>query len=492
MLLEVTIKKIEEDCPFSNREIHFQIDKGECLWLRGPSGSGKTSIARHLTELGQLTGADVRVEWGGVKLEESKHLIGLLFQQGVLIDSLNLEENIALSCESSNQPHNKESILKQIKEVDLDSSDLFKMPGELSGGMLRRAALAQILAQQKKLIVLDEPFVGLDKTTIQDVVNVIKVLKDKGIAFILISHQEEYCSKIVTPGKEIKLTSRKPEKSKEHLRRTPHWSQIIRTALRIGDYLGISIPLILCAFFAAGLATSMLFAQMLKNTTAHSIIGELGNGHSTFLMKLFSSEIDKVASRYLPIVREKVYISSMTRGFVVELGPLLTGLLLAGRIGGSYAGEVGMMQATNQNYLLRTLGKNDRLWSLIPAGIAALIAAPILTILGTTVALVAGGWVGTWDQYNVVASFSAYWKAVIEKVFACEGSFISYLPFVNIYRSLGFMIVILVIAEICARYHKNLQPRDVPQAITWAVVIASLFIIILDWGFSQMIHFKKV
>ncbi len=52
-------------------------------------------------------------------------------------------------------------MLKYVTMVGLTAHDLGKMPNELSGGMLRRAALAQLLAQQKKVIVLDEPFVGL-------------------------------------------------------------------------------------------------------------------------------------------------------------------------------------------------------------------------------------------------------------------------------------------------------------------------------------------
>ena len=73
-----------------------------------------------------------------------------------------------------------------------------------------------------------------------------------------------------------------------------------------------------------------------------------------------------------------LYCTGLAKLFVLELGPLLTALLLAGRIGGSFAGEVGTMEATNQNRLLKNLGISTRLWSLAPTVIAALIAAPVV------------------------------------------------------------------------------------------------------------------
>lgn len=487
-MLEVLIKRESNRCPFENNELVFQIDPGECLWIQGMSGAGKTSIAKHLTGISPLEGANVSINWESEK-DQKENPIGMLFQQGVLIDSLNLEENIALSCKAAEKPHDKQTILKQILEVDLKEQDLYKMPGELSGGMLRRAALAQILAQKKKLIILDEPFVGLDPETTGDVVKVLNELKAKGIAFILISHQEEFCSSFVTPGKVVKLKPKKYHEEVGSKRKFAHWRQGVRVLLRLGNYLGISFPLIFCAFFAAGLAMSMLFAQMLKQTDVQTIMKEFGSKHTSLLMRFFGHEFARMGAKYLPIIKEKVYIAILTKGFVIELGPLLTALLLAGRIGGSYSGEVGMMQATNQNYLLKTLGKNPRSWNLLPATIAALIAAPILTAFGTIVALVVGGWVGLWQQYGILPSFNFYWEEVIKKVFFTYPNFWNFLPFVNIYRSIGFMIVILLVAEFCGRFRKNLQPRDVPQAITWAVVTSSVLIIILDWGFSQLIHF---
>lgn len=486
MLLKVTIKRQSEECPFSNEELNFELDKGECLWLKGPSGAGKTSIANDLAQLSPLRGAKSQLEWGeAVKKDERP--VGILFQQGVIVDSLNLNENIELSLKAANKPCTDQEIEKLLTSVDLSVHDGNKMPNHLSGGMLRRAALSLTFAQSKKVIILDEPFVGLDPKTTEEVVKVICSLKEKGVSFILITHQGEYCEKIVTKGREVEIAPTPPKNVEKDKERHSRCGVLTRTFLKFFDYFGISIPLIICAFFAAGFATSMLFAQMLKETDIQTIMDQFHSEHTSLLFKLFGHEFEKVAAKYLPSIREKIYALTMSRGFVVELGPLLTALLLAGRIGGSYSGEVGMMQATNQNKLLVTLGINPRRWSLLPSAIAAFASAPLLTMIGSYIALLSGGWVSVWNKYGLYPNMAAYWEAVNKDTFTYT-SFFQYPPVVNIYRSLGFMFIILLISEIAGRFKSDLQPRDVPKSITWAVVFSSLFIIMLDWLFSQLYH----
>lgn len=485
MLLKVEIKRKSDDCPFKNDALSFELNKSECLWLKGPSGAGKTSIANDLAKIAPLRGAEVTMEWGE-KLEEGERPVGILFQQGVVVDSLNLKENIELSLKAANKSADDKTINDLLESVDLTEQDGYKMPNHLSGGMLRRAALSLTFAQSKKVIILDEPFVGLDPETTQEVVKVILSLKEKGVSFILITHQGEYCDQIVTSGRVVDIEPSPPPKI-EAKKRSSRCLFLTRMAVKIFDYFGISIPLIVCAFFAAGFATSMLFAQMLKETDIQTIMDQFHSEHTSILFKLFGHEFEKVAAKYLPGIREKIYAMTMSRGFVVELGPLLTALLLAGRIGGSYAGEVGMMQATNQNKLLVTLGVNPRRWTLLPSSVGAFIAAPLLTIIGSYISLLAGGWVSVWNKYALFPDMKSYWKAVNADTFA-RSSFFQYAPVVNIYRSLGFMLIILLVAEFAGRYKRDLQPRDVPKSITWAVVFASLLIILTDWLFSQLYH----
>src|SRR3989344_7024611 len=122
------------------------------------------------------------------------------------------------------------------------------MPNELSGGMLRRACLAQILAQRKKLIILDEPFVGLDPETCEGILETLTTLKKKGQAFLLISHEPDFSPRLADNDNEVVLqpTIRTPKFSTKH--HLAHWRYAVRLGGRFVDYLGISIPLIACAF----------------------------------------------------------------------------------------------------------------------------------------------------------------------------------------------------------------------------------------------------
>jgi hypothetical protein len=102
----------------------------------------------------------------------------------------------------------------------------------------------------------------------------------------------------------------------------------------------------------------------------------------------------RVVDTYAPDLKAALFAAGLAKLFVLELGPLLTALLLAGRIGGSYTGEVATMVATNQARLLTTLGVSPVAWTLAPAALAALLAAPLLTLLGTAIALAAGAVTG--------------------------------------------------------------------------------------------------
>ena len=149
-----------------------------------------------------------------------------------------------------------------------------------------------------------------------------------------------------------------------------------------------------------------------------------------------------------------------------------------------------MMQATNQNQLLRTLGVSPRCWTLGPSAIAAMLAAPLLTALGVWTSLVMARIVALSDTFRLFDSSEQYWQSLSTKALDYY-SLWTFPPFVSFYHSVVFMFLILLVAEISGRMRPNIQPRDVPRAITWAVVGASLAIIIADWGLSQLLLYLK-
>ncbi|MCH2171940.1 ABC transporter permease [Myxococcota bacterium] len=475
----------------------MELEAGECLWLKGDSGAGKSSIALHLLGLRPLRDAQVGVVWEGV--DETNRAFGMVFQQGVLIDSLNVGENIGLAIRRAGGSASREAIRKALTEVGLAETDTSKMPGQLSGGMLRRASLAQVLAQGRPVIVLDEPFVGLDPTNARGIVSLIQDLMARGQSFILISHEDQFAAPLATPGREVQLVAHPVSDVTPRNRLMPHWSFFVRTSRRLFDYLVISAPLILFAFMAAGIAISMLFSELLEATNVDSLRRQIIDPNPSFMEKLFGVtlfqkfvgyEFDRIASEHLPEIRRRVFAMGISRGFIIELGPMLTALLLAGRIGGSYAGEVSMMQATHQNQLLRTLGVSPRKWTLGPAAIAALIAAPVLTAIGVGTSLLMARVVALSSGYELFANGEQYWQAISEKALVYQ-SLWTYPPFVCFYHSMIFMILILGVSEAFGRLRPDIQPRDVPRAITWAVVGASLAIIVADWGLAQWLLYLQ-
>ena len=497
MQLQVDIHRENSRCPFENEEVRLELADGECIWLQGASGAGKSSIALHLVGLRPLEGASVQTAWEDVPVEEQS--VGMVFQQGVLIDTLNLGENIGFALHAAGLKASRETIVKALEEVGLSSEDTEKMPGQLSGGMLRRASLAQVLAQGKRVIVLDEPFVGLDESNAEGIVGVIQDLMSGGRSFILISHEAQFSKPLATSGREVELTARTPTELSVSKRLIPHWRFAMRTGLRLFDYVVISAPLIFFAFVAAGIAISMLFSELLQATNIDTLRKQIIDTNPSWVERIFGvglfekfigHEFNAIAQEHLPKIRRRIYAMGIARGFVIELGPLLTALLLAGRIGGSYAGEVSMMQATNQNQLLKTLGASPRRWTLGPAAIAAFVAAPILTAIGVGTALMMAEMVALADTYHLFESSEQFWRALAARTLVFE-SLWTFPPFVAFYHSIVFMAIILAVAEFTGRFRPQIQPRGVPQAITWAVVAASLFIIIADWGLSQWLLYLK-
>ena len=100
-LLAVEVVRTGEACPFTNEKVGFELRQGEVVWLRGASGAGKSFTCLHLAGLAELPGARVHAQWNSSVPAAER--VGFLFQKGVLIDSLNLAENIALALLASAQ-----------------------------------------------------------------------------------------------------------------------------------------------------------------------------------------------------------------------------------------------------------------------------------------------------------------------------------------------------------------------------------------------------
>lgn len=150
--------------------ISLEIKKGEIIALIGGSGSGKSVLLKHVAGLMQpekgrimVDGKDMRT-LKGKGLYDLRSRLGFLFQGGALFDSMTVFENVAFPLKEKTRLSDSlinERVFKELKNVGLEGSEL-KYPSQVSGGMLKRAAIARALVMEPEIMLFDEPTTGLD------------------------------------------------------------------------------------------------------------------------------------------------------------------------------------------------------------------------------------------------------------------------------------------------------------------------------------------
>jgi phospholipid/cholesterol/gamma-HCH transport system ATP-binding protein len=178
-----------------HEDVSFTVAKGEIIGIVGGSGSGKSVLLKTMAGLRVPNGGSVRIngkDVAKVTAAERAALFGMCFQQGALFSSQTVLENVALPMrEHTDLPADLRTRLAAMKLAlaDLPPESGAKYPSELSGGMVKRAALARALALDPPLLLLDEPTAGLDPLTATGFDNLIKQLnKNLGITVVLVTH----------------------------------------------------------------------------------------------------------------------------------------------------------------------------------------------------------------------------------------------------------------------------------------------------------------
>ncbi len=178
-----------------HKNLDLTVARGDVMALVGGSGSGKTTLLRQILGLEYPTQGRVTVLGGPVEKLGSRGAasrVGMLFQHGALFSAFSVLDNVAFPLrELKAFPEDLivDAALVKLQMVGLSVSHANKMPAELSGGMIKRVALARALIMDPPLLLLDEPTAGLDPEASDSFCGLLRSLhRELGLTVIMVTH----------------------------------------------------------------------------------------------------------------------------------------------------------------------------------------------------------------------------------------------------------------------------------------------------------------
>jgi iron(III) transport system ATP-binding protein len=176
-------------------DLTLTVAPGQVTCLLGPSGCGKSTTLRMIAGVERPDAGTIRID-GQVMSDDRQFLpperrgVGLMFQDFALFPHLNVAQNVAFGL-SGDRAARMSRVAELLERINLSGFDT-KFPHELSGGEQQRVALARALAPRPRVMLMDEPFSGLDnrlRDGIRD--TTLEVLKEEGTAVLLVTHEPD-------------------------------------------------------------------------------------------------------------------------------------------------------------------------------------------------------------------------------------------------------------------------------------------------------------
>jgi phospholipid/cholesterol/gamma-HCH transport system ATP-binding protein len=189
------------DMAFGDRRVFsdltFSFPRGRIAVILGGSGSGKSTALRLIGGLIQplagriLVDGDDITRLSGQRLYDVRGKLGMVFQSGALLDSMSVFENLAFPLRERttlSQPQIAVRVRETLAAVGLDNADEL-LPSQLSGGMIKRAALARAIVTRPLILLCDEPFSGLDPISARRIeALLVEINRRFGMTVVVVSH----------------------------------------------------------------------------------------------------------------------------------------------------------------------------------------------------------------------------------------------------------------------------------------------------------------
>jgi len=174
--------------------VSLHVDRGETVVVVGGSGAGKSTLIKQILALEKPDSGSVIIDGvdisalSEVKLLKARHNFALVFQNGALLDSLSVYDNVAFPLREELGLHGKEvdrRVMAKLDALQLTPAKN-KLPGQLSGGMVKRVGIARALVVEPEILLYDEPTTGLDPVLSRTVDHLIEEMREKFLVTSLV------------------------------------------------------------------------------------------------------------------------------------------------------------------------------------------------------------------------------------------------------------------------------------------------------------------